>query len=67
MDKKTSKRDKTVDFDKLMNNVRFVDTPVGGIYLLQFDGMRARFKDTDEVIPYMNDHGYVVTLNGEEV
>jgi len=61
------KKDKTVDFNRLMAKVRFVDTPLGGRYLMTFDGMREIFKDTGDVIPFVNKKGYRVILNGEEM
>lgn len=64
---KTKIEKKTISFDKLMNCVRYVDTPLGDRYVLTLDGKRKIFKDTDEVIPYANEQGYKVMLNGEEM
>lgn len=58
---------KTITFDRLMACVRYVDTPMGGRYLMTFDGMRRIFKDTAEVVPYVKEQGYTVIDGGKEM
>lgn len=59
---------KTMEFNDLMKKVKRHDTQIGTIYLLTIpsEKIRKTFRDTSEVVPYMNRQGYKVMLNGKE-
>jgi len=56
--------DKVIDFDELMDCVKYV--PVNssrGFYVLRIDGTTKKFKNTSEVIPFVEKElGYTVEM-----
>jgi len=59
--------DKTIEFEDLMDCVRYHDLGVSEKYILTLDGKRHVLTDTNEVVPTAKKQGYTVLMDGEEM
>ena len=65
---KIAKYDGEIEFDDLMESVTFTVGTVGKMknsYVLNFHGKTKTFKDTDEIVPYVENVLHIKVTYGE--